>query len=53
LNEEKMSIGQVGYECGFQTLSNFNKQFKSVTGKQPLTYRNECLKVKIDAFGDF
>lgn len=53
LNEEKMSIGQVGYECGFHTLSNFNKQFKAVTGKQPLTYRNEYLKVKIDAYGDF
>lgn len=53
LNEEKMSIGQVGYECGFDTLSNFNKQFKAVTGKQPLTYRNEYLKVKIEAYGDF
>ena len=53
LNEGKMSIGQVGYECGFYTLSNFNKQFKAVTGKQPLVYRNEYLKIQIDAYGDF
>lgn len=53
LNEEKMNINMIGYECGFQTLSNFNKQFKKVTGKQPLHYRNECLKVKIDAYGNF
>ena len=53
LNEEKMNIDQVGYECGFHTLSNFNKQFKRVTSKQPLYYRNECLKVKIDTYGDF
>lgn len=53
LNENSMSIEHVGYESGFQTLSNFNRQFKEVTGKQPLNYRNEYLRVEIDAFGDF
>ncbi|HMF73018.1 MAG TPA: AraC family transcriptional regulator [Flavitalea sp.] len=53
LNEEKLSIEQVAYECGFHTISNFNKQFKQVTGKQPRAYRNEYLKVKIEAYGDF
>jgi len=53
LNGEKMNIEQVGYECGFHTLSNFNKQFKRVTGKQPIRYRSEYLKVKIDTYGDF
>ncbi|MCW3110698.1 MAG: AraC family transcriptional regulator [Segetibacter sp.] len=53
LNEENMTIEHVGYESGFHTLSNFNKQFKEVTGKQPLTYRNEYLKVKINTYGDF
>ena len=53
LNEEKMNIDQIGYECGFPTLSNFHKQFKRVTGKQPLRYRSEYLKVKIDTYGDF
>lgn len=53
LSEEKMNINQIGYECGFQNLSNFNKQFKTVTGKQPLHYRIECLKVQIDVDGNF
>lgn len=44
LKDGKMNIDQIGYECGFQTLSNFNKQFKTVTGKQPNLYRNEFLK---------
>ncbi|MEJ7736732.1 MAG: AraC family transcriptional regulator [Chitinophagaceae bacterium] len=53
LNKEKISIEQVGYECGFNTLSNFNRQFKAVTGKQPRTYRKEYLKIKLETYGDF
>jgi transcriptional regulator GlxA family with amidase domain len=53
LTEEKMSINQIGYECGFQNISNFNKQFRKVTGEQPLHYRSECLKVQIDVDGNF
>ena len=53
LNEDNMSVEHVSYEAGFQTLSNFNKQFKEVTGKKPSAYRNEYLKVKIDTYGDF
>ena len=53
LNEENMSIEQVAYASGFYTLSNFNKQFKNVTGKQPFSYRSEYMKVKIDTYGDF
>lgn len=48
LKEGKMNIDLIGYECGFQTPSNFNKQFKKVTGKQPNRYRNEYLKVTTD-----
>ncbi|MBC7400442.1 MAG: helix-turn-helix transcriptional regulator [Mucilaginibacter sp.] len=53
LKEEKMNIEVIGYECGFQTLSNFNKQFKMVIGKQPHHYRSEYLKVTVDAYRDF
>jgi transcriptional regulator GlxA family with amidase domain len=52
LKEEKMNIDNIGYECGFQTLSNFNKQFKTVMGKQPHNYRNEYLKASADTFRD-
>jgi AraC-like DNA-binding protein len=53
LNEEKININRIGYEAGFPTLSNFNKQFKRMTGKTPLHYKNDYLKVKIDTYGDF
>jgi AraC-like DNA-binding protein len=43
LNEEDMNICQVCYESGFNTLSNFNKQFREITGKTPLQYKKECL----------
>ncbi|MEJ7692394.1 AraC family transcriptional regulator [Daejeonella sp.] len=52
LHEEKMNIDSIGYECGFQTLSNFNKQFKNVMKKQPHTYRNEYLHVLADSYRD-
>jgi AraC-like DNA-binding protein len=45
LKEEQMNIEDIGFECGFQTVSNFNKQFKTVMGKQPQKYRNEYLEV--------
>ncbi len=40
LIEQKMNASQACYESGFQTLSNFNKQFKSVTKNTPLAYKN-------------
>jgi AraC-like DNA-binding protein len=47
INQNEMSINQVSYESGYNTLSNFNKQFKEVTGQTPLHYRNEYLKIKL------
>lgn len=41
LIEDKMSISQAAYECGFNNLSNFNKNFKQIKGKTP----SEFLKV--------
>ncbi len=35
LLEDNFNIAQIGYECGFNTLSNFNRQFKSVTKMSP------------------
>lgn len=49
LNENKISINSVSYEAGYTTLSNFNKQFKEVTGKTPLQYRNEYLKIRTES----
>jgi AraC-like DNA-binding protein len=41
LIEKKANISQACYESGFQTLSNFNKQFKSITRKTPTEYKKE------------
>ncbi|MEO6960538.1 MAG: AraC family transcriptional regulator [Puia sp.] len=53
LCEESITIRNTGDACGFQTPSNFNRQFKQIIGKSPLIYKKECLKTKIDTFGDF
>lgn len=43
LHEEEMNISEISFECGFFTLSNFNKQFKDRTGKTPLAYKKDYL----------
>jgi AraC-like DNA-binding protein/quercetin dioxygenase-like cupin family protein len=35
----RFSISQICYECGFQNVSNFNKQFKNITGITPKQYQ--------------
>lgn len=44
LHEEGINISEVCYESGFNTLSNFNKQFKDRMGTTPLNYRKEYLE---------
>ncbi|MFN4147166.1 MAG: AraC family transcriptional regulator [Runella sp.] len=39
LANNDMSIAQISYESGFNTLSNFNKQFKDFFGKTPSEYQ--------------
>ncbi|MGJ8714246.1 AraC family transcriptional regulator [Maribacter stanieri] len=41
LIEQKMNVSQACYQSGFQTLSNFNKQFKAITNRTPLAYKKE------------
>jgi AraC-like DNA-binding protein len=38
---QKVSVSQVCYDSGFNTLSNFNRQFKAVTHYSPLEYRKK------------
>lgn len=49
LVEEDLSISQVSYEAGYRTLSNFNRQFKSVSGLTPRAYRHTYATVHMDA----
>jgi AraC-like DNA-binding protein len=46
LLEDNLNISEIGYECGFSTLSNFNRQFKSIVNMPPHEYRRLFLKIK-------
>lgn len=39
LSEEDQKIGKVAYECGFNNLANFNRQFKKMKLMSPSEYR--------------
>jgi AraC-like DNA-binding protein len=45
LLEDNLTISQISYECGFNTLSNFNKQFKSIVLMCPYEYRKLFLNI--------
>ncbi|GAB3331455.1 AraC family transcriptional regulator [Larkinella ripae] len=38
LQESKLPIGQIAFSCGYTNLSNFNRQFKLITGLTPGQY---------------
>ncbi len=44
LIEEKLSVSQIAYECGFRTISNFNRQFKEIVKESPLKYQHRYTK---------
>ncbi|MEP7256896.1 MAG: AraC family transcriptional regulator [Flavitalea sp.] len=43
LIENEMSVAEICYECGFNNLSNFNRQFRNVYQANPLAYRKQYL----------
>ena len=45
LTESNLSIAEICYECGFNTLSNFNKKFKDIMDKKPSEYKRAFLNV--------
>lgn len=45
LLESDETIAQICFECGFNTLSNFNKQFKAEMNRTPSQYRKEFLNL--------
>ncbi len=45
LLETEQTVSSISYDCGFNTLSNFNVQFKSVMGCPPLEYRKNMLQL--------
>ncbi len=49
LISQTIDISQVCYESGFNTLSNFNRQFKAVTHYNPLEYRKKYSEISSPA----
>ena len=45
LTETDESVAQICYDCGFNTLSNFNKQFKEIMSKKPSEYKKEFMNI--------
>ncbi|MEO5889840.1 MAG: AraC family transcriptional regulator [Ferruginibacter sp.] len=43
LMETGYNISEVAFNCGYRTLSNFNKFFKKSTGLSPKAYREKAL----------
>ena len=41
LIQQKTDIAQICYDSGFNTLSNFNRQFKNITHYNPFEYRKK------------
>ncbi|MEZ0487177.1 AraC family transcriptional regulator [Fibrella aquatica] len=39
LTQADLSVGQVGFECGFNNISHFHRQFKQQTGTTPMRYQ--------------
>jgi AraC-like DNA-binding protein len=45
LTETENTIEQICYECGFNTLSNFNRQFREIMLKKPSKYKKEFMSL--------
>ncbi|MEM9141641.1 MAG: AraC family transcriptional regulator [Bacteroidota bacterium] len=43
---DNFNIAQIGYECGFNTLSNFNRQFRAIVKLSPQEYRKLFRNIK-------
>ena len=39
LTDETMNISQIAYNCGFENLSNFNRQFKKIRNITPSQFQ--------------
>ena len=48
LAETHKSIADVCYESGFNNFSNFNRHFKSITGKTPMAHRKHYQELKAE-----
>jgi AraC-like DNA-binding protein len=52
LIESKMTITDVAFRSGFNSLQTFNRVFKSMTGFTPRDYRRECSRPPVAGFSN-
>jgi AraC-like DNA-binding protein len=45
LTETDEPVSHICYACGFDTLSNFNKQFREITLRKPTQYKREFMSI--------
>ena len=45
LQNPNLRISEVAFEIGFQSLSQFNRTFKKITGRSPSDYRGQFVGV--------
>ncbi len=46
LVEDEKNVSEVCYACGYNNMSHFNYQFKTITKKTPLKYKGDYLKMQ-------
>lgn len=46
LAETNRSISDICYSCGYNNLSNFNRHFKTITGKTPVSHRKYYQEIR-------
>ena len=43
LVEDEKNVAEISYDCGYNSISHFNHQFKMITHKKPLEYKRDYL----------
>jgi AraC-like DNA-binding protein len=46
LEQSRLNIAEIGFESGYNNLSNFNKQFKTIVGMSPTDYQRAHFRVE-------
>jgi len=46
LKDETLNISEVAYNCGFENLSNFNRQFKRIKNTTPSLFQKQLLETR-------
>jgi len=41
LTNTKQNVLDIAFDCGFRNISNFNRQFRKITGCSPTEYRKK------------